>query len=115
MSQRTWIITGVSSGFGKEIAQQVLKKGDRVIGTVRNTKKIQDLINTYSNTFEYCILDVTDTLKVHRVIGGIFENHDRLYCIYSDISSLSQKTEGRKDYSDLIRCRAGRISGKFAV
>ena len=30
---RTWLITGVSSGFGNEMAKQILAKDDRFIGT----------------------------------------------------------------------------------
>ncbi len=33
---RTWLNTGVSSGFGYEMTKQLLGKGDWVIGTVRN-------------------------------------------------------------------------------
>ena len=39
MAERTWFITGVSSGFGREMTAQLLARGDRVVGTVRNTKK----------------------------------------------------------------------------
>ena len=35
--KKVWLITGVSSGFGSEMAKQLLGKGDTVIGTVRNT------------------------------------------------------------------------------
>ena len=31
MSQRTWFITGVSSGFGRPRTDQLLKRGDRVV------------------------------------------------------------------------------------
>ena len=37
---RTWLITGVSSGFGNEMTKQLLERGDTVIGTVRNTNKV---------------------------------------------------------------------------
>jgi len=43
---RTWMITGVSSGFGNEMARQLLEKGETVIGTVRNTRKVEALIAT---------------------------------------------------------------------
>ena len=43
MSQRTWFITGVSSGFGRELTKQLLASGDRVVGTVRDTGKVADL------------------------------------------------------------------------
>jgi NAD(P)-dependent dehydrogenase (short-subunit alcohol dehydrogenase family) len=39
MKQRTWFTTGVSSGFGRQLTEQLLNRGDRVIGTVRDTKK----------------------------------------------------------------------------
>ncbi len=36
MKQRTWLITGINSGFGHELTQQLLEKGDKVIGTVKS-------------------------------------------------------------------------------
>lgn len=39
MKNSTWFITGVSSGFGYEMTKQLLEKGNKVIGTVRNKKK----------------------------------------------------------------------------
>ena len=32
---KTWFITGVSRGLGKALAEAALKRGDAVIGTVR--------------------------------------------------------------------------------
>ena len=34
MTQRTWLITGVSGGFGRQLAEQMLTRGDRVAGPV---------------------------------------------------------------------------------
>jgi NAD(P)-dependent dehydrogenase (short-subunit alcohol dehydrogenase family) len=39
MTGRTWLITGISNGFGRELTSQLLDRGDRVIGTVRDTSK----------------------------------------------------------------------------
>ncbi len=44
MNNRTWLITGVSSGFGYEMTKQLLEAGNTVIGTVRSTNKVRDLI-----------------------------------------------------------------------
>jgi NAD(P)-dependent dehydrogenase (short-subunit alcohol dehydrogenase family) len=33
MKARTWLITGVSSGFGRELTEQLLDRGDLVVGT----------------------------------------------------------------------------------
>jgi NAD(P)-dependent dehydrogenase (short-subunit alcohol dehydrogenase family) len=35
-SQKTWFITGVSSGFGQALAHALLEGGQRVVGTLRN-------------------------------------------------------------------------------
>ena len=43
MAQRTWFITGVSSGFGRELTRQLLERGDRVVGTVRDTGNVANL------------------------------------------------------------------------
>ncbi|MDY6084031.1 MAG: hypothetical protein SPI25_02100 [Dialister sp.] len=37
--ERTWLITGVTSGFDREMTKQLFEKGDTVIGTVRSTKR----------------------------------------------------------------------------
>ena len=42
MSSLVFFITGVSAGFGLEIALAALKSGHKVIGTVRNRKRAAD-------------------------------------------------------------------------
>ncbi len=37
----TWLITGASSGFGKSLALEALKRGHKVIGTTRNFGKAE--------------------------------------------------------------------------
>ena len=36
MTRQAWLITGVSSGSGRHLAEQILARGDRVVGTVRH-------------------------------------------------------------------------------
>ena len=75
---RTWLITGVSSGFGFEMTKQLLEKGDAVIGTVRSTKNVQELIKKYPEKFDCQILDVTDVPAVHKLVKDSFEKHGRV-------------------------------------
>lgn len=78
MENNTWFITGVSSGFGYEMTRQLLEKGKKVIGTVRNKNKVQDLIERYPDTFSCEILDVTDIQGIHKLIDSSFEKFGRI-------------------------------------
>ena len=42
MPPRTFLITGVSSGFGRAFAERVLAAGDQVVGTVRSSVAAAD-------------------------------------------------------------------------
>jgi NAD(P)-dependent dehydrogenase (short-subunit alcohol dehydrogenase family) len=44
MTARNWLITGVSSGFGRELATQLLDRGEIVVGTVRRPDSVADLV-----------------------------------------------------------------------
>jgi NADP-dependent 3-hydroxy acid dehydrogenase YdfG len=67
-SNRVWLITGCSSGFGRDLAICALEQGDSVIATARNTKQIQDLVDDYPNTAKAVHLDVTDKTSVEAAI-----------------------------------------------
>jgi len=42
MPRRNWLITGESSGFGRIMSEQLLARGDRVAGTVRDLSVMND-------------------------------------------------------------------------
>jgi NADP-dependent 3-hydroxy acid dehydrogenase YdfG len=48
MTQRTWFITGVNSGFGRLMTEQLLARGDRVAGTVRKMDTMDAMIKDTS-------------------------------------------------------------------
>jgi short-subunit dehydrogenase len=81
---RTWLITGVSSGFGYEMTKQLLEKGNSVVGTVRNTKKVEKLIKEYPDNFDCQILDVTDVSAVHKTVDEAFIRHGKIDVIVSN-------------------------------
>jgi len=84
MAQRTWFITGVSSGFGRQLTEQILAREDRVIGTVRDTGKVADLVEHYPDSFRVEVLDVTDTAAIHEVLERSFAELGRIDVIISN-------------------------------
>lgn len=81
---RTWLITGVSSGFGFEMTKILLEAGDTVIGTVRNTKKVEELIEKYQDTFDCRILDVTEVPAIHKLVEDVFRKHRKIDVVVSN-------------------------------
>lgn len=76
---RTWLITGISSGFGKALTEQLLAKGDTVIGTVRTKKDdIKELEKQYPETLDVEHLDVTDVNEIRKVVNNAIAKHGRI-------------------------------------
>jgi len=84
MTQRTWFITGVSSGFGRQLTEQLLERGDRVLGTVRDTTKVADLAQHFPETFIAEVLDVTDTVATRESVDRSFVRLGRIDVVISN-------------------------------
>jgi NADP-dependent 3-hydroxy acid dehydrogenase YdfG len=56
---KVWLITGCSNGFGRAIAEAVLKQGDYLVATAREPEQLRALIDQYPNTAKAVRLDVT--------------------------------------------------------
>jgi short-subunit dehydrogenase len=67
--KEVWFITGCSTGFGRELAKQLLEKGNRVAVTARNVDKIQDLVEINTDNALAIGLDVTDKTQVTAAVA----------------------------------------------
>ena len=68
----TWFITGASTGFGRMLAEEVLKGGGKVIATARNLDKVTDLEAKYPGASKALALDVTDAGQVDSAVTQAF-------------------------------------------
>jgi NAD(P)-dependent dehydrogenase (short-subunit alcohol dehydrogenase family) len=84
MTSRTWIITGVSSGFGRELTEQLLERGERVVGTVRRLDSVAVLVERFPERFKAELLDVTDTAAIRDVVDRSFAELGRIDVIVSN-------------------------------
>lgn len=78
MKQRTWFITGVSSGLGREMTAQLLKRGDSVFGTARDLASVGDLKAAYGSRLEAAELDMTNNAGIHSTVGAAFHRFGRI-------------------------------------
>ena len=68
---RTLLVTGVSSGFGRALAQEALKRGHRVIGTVRSEQALRDFEMLSPGAAVGRVLDVTRFEAIDGVVADI--------------------------------------------
>jgi NAD(P)-dependent dehydrogenase (short-subunit alcohol dehydrogenase family) len=70
---RVWLITGCSSGFGREIALAALAAGDRVLATARKPDALADLAERGGDRLRTAALDVTDPTTVDAAVEAALE------------------------------------------
>ncbi len=63
-----WMITGCSTGFGRELAQQLLERGNRVVLTARDPAAVQALAAAHPATALALALDVTRKTEIDRAM-----------------------------------------------
>jgi NAD(P)-dependent dehydrogenase (short-subunit alcohol dehydrogenase family) len=70
-TSKTLLITGVSSGFGRALAQEALAMGHKVVGTVRSAQARRDFESLSADGASGWVLDVTDFDAIDGVVSEI--------------------------------------------
>lgn len=73
-----WLITGCSSGFGRELALAALAAGDRVTATARSTEDLAALTDAGADRLRTTELDVTDPDTVTAAVDAAADAFGRL-------------------------------------
>ena len=84
MPQRNWLITGVSSGFGRIMTEQLLVRGDRIAGTVRNLSVMDDLKAKYGDRLWLAELDLSEIASIRGVVDRAWAALDRIDVVVSN-------------------------------
>jgi NAD(P)-dependent dehydrogenase (short-subunit alcohol dehydrogenase family) len=97
---KNWLITGVSRGFGKALAEAALARGDTVIGTVREG---DPQIASGKGRFHCLNLEIRDSAAIDKVVSRSFELVGRLdvvvnnagYGLLSPVEDASEEEVAR--------------------
>lgn len=71
-SSPVWLISGCSTGFGRELAQQTIARGFKVVVTARDTSSIADLVEGHDNTLAVA-LDVTRQASIDQAVKAALD------------------------------------------
>jgi short-subunit dehydrogenase len=99
--KQTIIITGASSGIGKETALLLLKQGHTVYGLARRVEQMQDLVNAGGYAIK---MDITDEQSVTNAVNEILSKEQRVdvlvnnagFAIYGAVEEVSMDDARRQ-------------------
>jgi NAD(P)-dependent dehydrogenase (short-subunit alcohol dehydrogenase family) len=107
----TWFITGISRGFGLELARQLVARGDTVIGTVREGRPD---VAPGPGSLHVLTLDVTDRAAVVRVVNEAFAHGPVDVLVNNSGYGLLGALESASD-AEIDRLFATNVFGPIAV
>jgi len=73
-----WLITGCSTGFGRELARQVLERGWRAVVTARNPAQVADIAEGHGERALVLPLDVTRREQIDAAVSRAGERFGRI-------------------------------------
>ncbi len=68
---KVWFITGCSTGFGRELAKEVLAAGYRAAVASRNTEDVKDIVEAYPDNAIAVKLDVTKADEISAAVQQV--------------------------------------------
>lgn len=73
-----WLITGCSTGFGRELARLVAARGWRVVATARDASQVADLAEAAPDRVKTVALDVTRPDQVRAAVQATLDAFGRI-------------------------------------
>jgi NAD(P)-dependent dehydrogenase (short-subunit alcohol dehydrogenase family) len=94
-----WLITGCSTGFGRELAKLVLERGWRAVVTARDPSKLADLAEGHKDRALVLQLDVTDRKQIADVVAKSQKHFGRIDALVNNAGYgyLAAIEEGEDD------------------
>lgn len=75
---KTWFITGASSGLGLEMTEQLLARGDRVVGTARRVGALDALGQQHGDRLAVASIELTDVGSIRAAVDDAFRRMGRI-------------------------------------
>lgn len=75
---KVWFITGTSTGLGRTLAEEVVRRGDRLVATVRKEGTNSDLVEQAPSRVKIITLDVTNAEQIRSGIQAAKDAFGRI-------------------------------------
>lgn len=94
-----WLITGCSTGFGRELANAVLERGWRAVVTARDPSKVQDIVEGREDRAIVLPLDVQNREQIKNAVEQTMQRFGRIDALVNNAGYgyLAAIEEGEDD------------------
>ncbi|WP_244817387.1 oxidoreductase [Caballeronia sp. Lep1P3] len=94
-----WLITGCSTGFGRELAKAVLERGWRAVVTARDASKVEDIIKGHEERAIVLPLDVQNPAQIAEAVERTTQRFGRIDALVNNAGYgyLAAIEEGEDD------------------
>ncbi len=109
-----WFISGCSTGFGRELAQQTIARGFKTVVTARDPAKVQDLVSGHDNALAVA-LDVTDQGSIDQAVKAALEAFGTVDVLVNNAGYGYQSSVEEGDESEIRAQFDANVFGLFAL
>ena len=110
-----WFITGCTTGFGRELAKQVLAKGWRAAVTGRGKDRMSDIVEGHEENGLLLELDVARPDQVEAAVKAALERFGRIDVLVNNAGYGYQATVEESDDAAIRAQFEANVFGLFAV
>ncbi|HKG49282.1 MAG TPA: oxidoreductase [Actinomycetales bacterium] len=111
----TWLITGSSTGLGRDLARAVLAAGHNAIVTARNADSVRDLAEAHPDTALAVPLDVTNAAQVAGAVRAGEERFGAIDVLVNNAGYGYRAAVEEGDDADVAALFATNVFGPVAL
>ncbi len=110
-----WLITGCSTGFGRELAKEVLKQGFNVVVTARDKSKVEDLVSGVEDRALVLSLDVTDSNAIQQAVKATLDKFGTISVLVNNAGYGYQSSVEEGEEQQIRAQFDANVFGLFAI
>jgi NAD(P)-dependent dehydrogenase (short-subunit alcohol dehydrogenase family) len=114
-SKPVWLITGCSTGFGRELAQRIIQRGWQAIVTARDVAQVADLAASAGNRVLALSLDVTKPDLIEAAVKAAMKKFGRIDVLVNNAGYGYQATAEEGEEDEIRAQFDANVFGLFAV
>ncbi|CAM5201580.1 3-phenylpropionate-dihydrodiol/cinnamic acid-dihydrodiol dehydrogenase [Castellaniella defragrans] len=112
---KVWFISGCSTGFGRALAEVVLKRGDRAAVTARDKQRVADLVQQYPEQAMAVDLDVTRDDQIKAAVSAAQKRFGAIDVLVNNAGYGYQSSVEEGDDAEIRAVFEANVFGLFAL